>query len=161
MNAGFRGSDAQGLLQQGFKPRRVGRLGNKVDGAQRARMAGIGLIVLAGEHDDLHLRRGRDQFGDQLETFVGAVRPRRQAEVDQRKLRRPVHLSQQRLGMGTRFRRAHIEVAAQHIGQRVGDRRIVVDDQQFGFCRVGHGANRILADASSGACRVADWVNTK
>ena len=47
-------------------------------------MPGVGRLVLAREHEDLHRRRVREQVGDQLEALVGAVRHRRQAQVDER-----------------------------------------------------------------------------
>jgi len=41
----------------------------------------------------------RQQVGDQLEAFIGRVRRRRQAEVDQRKRRRVAQLPQELDGM--------------------------------------------------------------
>lgn len=136
--AGFRRGDLERLPEQGFELRRFGRLGDEVDGAQRARVPGVGFIVLSGQHDDLDARRDRDQFGDELETLIGAVRPRRQAEVDQSKRRRRIALPQQRLGMRPRLRGGYVEFFTEHIAQRVGDDGVVIDDQQVRFSGFGH-----------------------
>ena len=85
----------QRLAQQGQQVAGVAGLADKFDGAQRAGVAGIVIAVLAGEDDDLHLRRMGQQFADQRETFVRTVRLRRQTKVDQRRLRRLAQLPEQ------------------------------------------------------------------
>ena len=52
-------------------------------------------------------------------------------EVDQRELRRVVELAQQAFDLRARIRDVDVEVPAEHEVQRVGDQRIVVDDQQI------------------------------
>ena len=47
-------------------------LGHEVGRAQRARAAGVRLLVLAGEDDDADLRRMREQVADELESLVRA-----------------------------------------------------------------------------------------
>ena len=97
--AGRRGRavrEGQRLAQQGQQVAGVAGFADEFHGAQRARMAGIVIAVLAGEDDDLHLRRVGQQFADQGETFVRTVRLRRQPEVDQRRLRRLAQLPEQR-----------------------------------------------------------------
>ena len=73
----------------------VAGFADEFDGAQRACMTGVVLAILARENDDLHVRRMRQQFADQREALVRAVRLRRQAEVDQCHLRRLAQLVEQ------------------------------------------------------------------
>jgi len=122
-------------LLQGF---RVAGLGDELRRPQRARVAGVRGVVLPREHQDLHRRRMREQVGDQLETLVGAVRLGRQPEVDQRELGRGIELSQQAHRMPAGVAHPDLEVLAKRIGQRVGDQRVVVDDQQARFLVLSH-----------------------
>ena len=96
-------------------------------------MTGVGIVVLAGEHDDLDLRRTRQQFADQLEAFVRAMRQGRQTQVHQRQLGRLVQLAQQAGGLLAGIRDVDLEILAQHEMQGIGNQRVVVNDQQAGF----------------------------
>jgi hypothetical protein len=72
----------------------------------------------------------REQVRDQAKALVGRVRRRRQAEVHQRELRRLGQLAQQFHRVRARFADQHLEVGTQRERQRIGDQRVVVDDQQ-------------------------------
>ena len=96
-------------------------------------MAGIVLVVLPRQHEDLDVGRQREQFADELEALIRAVRCRRQPEVDQRQFGRRVQLAQHAFDLHARIGHINIEVAAEHEIQRIGDERIIVDDQQVGF----------------------------
>jgi len=131
------GMDAQQGLQQLLG---VGRLGDEIGGAEGAGVAGVGLVVLPGEDDDLDGRRMGQQVGDQGKPFVRLVRPGRQPEVDQRQFRRGVPAAQQADAVGPRAGGGDLEFASQEEGQGVDDERVVIDDQEgrlAGF-RVGH-----------------------
>src|SRR5204862_7030841 len=124
--------DLERALEHLLDRRRVAGLGDEFPGAERARVAGVGGIVLAGEYEDLHRRGVGEQVGDQLEALVGAVRRGRQAEVDQRKRGRGGQLAQQRDRGGARLAGLHLEILAERESERRGDERIIVDYQQRG-----------------------------
>jgi hypothetical protein len=75
----------------------------------------------------------REEVADQAEPLVGHVRRGRQAQVDERERRRGIEGAQQRDGVGARGAGAHVVVGSQREGERVGDQRIVVHDQQRGL----------------------------
>ena len=63
-------------------------------------MAAIGVVVLPGEHDDLD-RRGRgQQFRDQPEPLVGAVRQWWQAQIHECQPGNPAELGEQTARLG-------------------------------------------------------------
>jgi len=117
-------------LQRPAQRRRLARLGDELPCAQRPRVPGVRRVVLAREHEDLHLRRVREEVGDELEAFVGAVRRRRQAEVHQREAGRLGKLAQQLDGVLARVAGLHVEIRPEREGERVRDQRIVVHDEQ-------------------------------
>ncbi len=49
-------------------------LGDEINGAERARVTGMGFFVLPGQNQDFYLGRMRQQFGDQVKAFFGPVR---------------------------------------------------------------------------------------
>ena len=120
----------QRARQHALELRRIARLGDELPGAERARVARIGGVVLPREHEDLHLRRVRQQIGDQLEALVGRMRGRRQAEVDERERRRGLQRAHQVDRRGARGARVHGVMDAEGEAQRLGDERVVVDQQQ-------------------------------
>ena len=105
-------------------------LADEIGGAERPRMAGIGVVVLTGKDDDAQFRCQFQQFGNQREPLVRAMRQGRQAKVDQCQRRRLPQLPQQLDRL--RSRRAGHDVIGVAQGDRecVGDQRIVIDDQQ-------------------------------
>jgi hypothetical protein len=131
------------LAQQCVERLRLRRFGDEFGGAECARVAGDDFLALAGQHDDARVRRMRQQVGDQCVAFVGAVRVGRQAEIDQRQRRRLRLITQPLDGRTARRMADHVEIRFKQEGQRVGDQRIVVDDQQSraarGTCRSGSG----------------------
>jgi hypothetical protein len=116
--------------ERALEQRRVARLGDELPGAERPRVARVGGVVLSREDEDLHARRVREQVGDQLEALVGRMRRRRQAEVDQRERRRRGQLAQQLDRVRARVAGVDLVVGAEREGERVGDQRVVIDDQQ-------------------------------
>ena len=74
----------------------------------------------------------REQVGDQLKALVRRVRRGRQAQVHQRELRRFGQLAQQVDCVQPRFAGQHLELGAERKRQRIGDQRIVIDDEQPG-----------------------------
>ena len=135
----------QGVEEQGFEAFGFAGLGDEIDGAERAGMAGVGFVALAGEHENLDAGRDAEQVGDQCEAFVGLVRLGWQAQIDQRKLRRLVELHQQALDLGARLGGGNFEVLAEDVGEGVGNQGIVVDDQQARLVGVGHVFSRSMA----------------
>ena len=117
------------------RQRRVGGLGDELEGAQRARVARVGGVVLAREHEDLHARRVREQVGDQAKALVrasaawaaGRGRPARAAAA-----RRAGAAGS--IACGARVAGVDREFGAEHEGERVGDQRVVVDHQQRRAC---------------------------
>src|SRR5574340_1484799 len=91
----LRGGDLRGAVEHELEHRRLGRLGNELESAEGARMARVGGVVLTREHEDLHARRVAEQVADQAKALIRAMRARRQAEVDERELRRGGQLAQQ------------------------------------------------------------------
>ena len=77
-----------------------------------------------------------NQLGDEPKTFVWPVRCRRQSEVDQRKLRSAIEPAKQACGLRTRIGDMNIEVAAEHVRERIRDQRIVINQEQIRFCSV-------------------------
>jgi hypothetical protein len=134
----------QRVEQQGLQPFGFTRLGDKVDRAQRARMARVGFVALSRQHQDLDAGRDAQQIGDQGKTFVGFVRLRRQAQVDQRQLRRLLQLHQQAFHLGARLGGRDLKVLAEDVGKRIGNQRIVIDDQQAGLVGLGHMSSRSM-----------------
>ena len=65
---------------------RVAWLGNEVDGAESAGVAGVVSITLPREDDDLDFWRQFQQIRNEGKAFVRAVWQRRQPEVNQSKL---------------------------------------------------------------------------
>ena len=110
--------------------RGIAGFGDEFGRAQRARMARVRSIVLAREHEDAHAGRMREQVGDQQEALVGRMRRRRQSQIDQRQLRRLRQLAQQVDGVLPGFAHQHLEIGAERERQRIGDERVVIDDQQ-------------------------------
>ena len=69
------------------------------------------------------------------------MRRRRQAEVDQGELWWVVQLAQQALDLRTRVSDAHVVVLAQNKVERIGNQRIVIDNEQIRlsiFCESVH-----------------------
>ena len=120
----------KGSGQEPSQELRIARLGDEFPGTEGARMPRIRRVVLSGEDEDLHPRRMRQQIRDQLETFVGGVRPGRQAEVDERERWWRVELPQERDGARARLARVNLEIVAEREGERVGDERVVIDDEE-------------------------------
>ena len=150
--AGARSREPQDALQERAQVVGLAGLGHEVDRAQRARAAGVRLLVLAGEHDDADVRRVREEVADELEALVGQVRGGRQAQVDQREVRRPRHFAQGGDGGGAVAGAGELEVRPQHEGEAFGDQRVVVDQQQSGF-HPGAGAlvcGRIIGRSGAG-----------
>jgi hypothetical protein len=58
-------------------------------------MTRVAVVALPGEDDDADLRGGLEQVGNQRKTLVRTMRHRRQAEVDQRQIRRSAQLPKQ------------------------------------------------------------------
>ena len=112
---------------------RVSRFGNELGCAQCPSVARIELVALAGKDDDPGFRRMGEDVGNQGEAFIRPVRGRWQAQVDQRESRGAFLVAQQRNCLGARGGSAYRIVAAKKIAQRVGDQRVIVDNQQFGF----------------------------
>ena len=83
-----RAARLQRVMQDLAQIGRVGRFGDEFERAQGAGMAGVAVVALAREHDDLHLRGVCEQVANEGEAFVGAMRDRWQAEVDQCQRRR-------------------------------------------------------------------------
>jgi hypothetical protein len=71
-----------------------------------------------------------EEVADQAKTLVGRMRRRRQAEVDERQRRRRLELAQKLDRMHARLAGVHHVLGAQGEGERVGDERIVIDDEQ-------------------------------
>ena len=109
--------EGQRLSQQGQQVAGVAGLADEFDGAQRARVAGVVIAVLAGEDDDLHLRRMGQKFADQRETFIRTVRLRRQTEVDQRHLRRLAQLPEQRQAVRAGMAGDDVELRRERMAQ--------------------------------------------
>jgi hypothetical protein len=100
-------------------------------------MAGIFLVILAGQDNDLHVRGVRQQIPDQGEPFVGAMGQRRQAEVDECSLWPAAQLFKERQAMGTGVAGDDVEVGSEGMCERVPDQRVVVDDQEQGLAGQG------------------------
>jgi hypothetical protein len=133
--------EARRALQQLAQHVGFAGLRDEIDGAEGAGVPGVGLVVLAGQHDDLDVGRGSEQLADQAEAFVGAVRNGREAEIDEREAGHVLELRDQAAGLGAGAGSEHLEVAAEHEVERVGDERVIVDDQQFRLLAGGfHGA---------------------
>ena len=128
----------QGVEQQGLQAFGLAGLGDEIDGAKRTRVPRVGFVALAGKHQDLDAGRDAQQIGDQGKTFVGLVRLRRQAQIHQGQLRRFVQLHQQAFHLDARLGGRNVKVFAQHIGERIGNQRIVVNDQQARLIGLGH-----------------------
>ena len=141
----------QRVEQEGLQPLGFARLGDEIDRAQRARVARVGLVALTGEDQDLDAGRDAQQVGDQGKAFVGLVRLRRQAEVDQGQLRRFVQLHHQTFHLRARFGGGDVEVLAQDVGERIGDQRIVIDDQQARLVGLDHISSRSIGTESAPA----------
>jgi hypothetical protein len=139
LGRGLRPCAVEGPLQRG----RVGRLGDELPGAERPRVARVRRLVLARQHEDLHRRRVGEEIGDQAEPLFRRVRRRRQAEVDQRERRHRRKLAHQLDRPVARLDREHFVVRAQGEGERVGDERVVVDDEELRLGGV-HLARRLI-----------------
>ena len=129
----------EGVQQDLLEILRIARLGDELRRAERARVPRVGSVVLAREHQDLHGRGMREQVADQLEALVGPVGHGGQAEIDQRELRGLVELPQQTHGMVARIAHHDLEILSERVRERLGDERIVVDDQQAGTGIFRHG----------------------
>ena len=92
-------------------------LADEFDGAQRARVAGVVIAVLAGENDDFHLRRMGQKLADQRETFIRTVRLRRQTKVDQCYLRRLAQLPEQRQAVRSGMAGDDVELRRERMAQ--------------------------------------------
>ncbi len=132
--AEFGGADLQCREQKRLERFGFARLGDKIDCTQGARMARIGFVALAREHDDFHPRRIGDQLGDQAKAFIRAMRRRGQPQVNQRELRRIIELPQQAFDLLAGIGDTDRKIPAQHEVEGIGDQRIVVDDQQIRLC---------------------------
>jgi hypothetical protein len=139
----------QCVEQQRLQPFGLARLGDEIDCTQRARVARVGLVALAGEHQDLDAGRNAQQVGDQGKAFIRLVRLGRQAQVDQGELRRFVQLHQQAFDLRTRLGGGNVEVLAQDIGERIGYQRIVIDDQQARLVGLDHISSRSIGTVSA------------
>ena len=124
------GRDFEGARQHPLEERRVARLGDEFPGAERPRVARVGGVVLAREHEDPHARRMREQLRDQLKALVRRVRRRRQAEIDQGERRRGVELAQELDGTGAGLARIHLVVRAERERKRIGYQCVVIDHQE-------------------------------
>jgi hypothetical protein len=96
--AAGRGVETQDLPEKFGQSGRIAGFGDEFDGAQGARVAGIFVVALAGEHDDLEVRVEGEQVADQCETFVGAMRQGGRPRST-RARRRVAQLSDQAAGM--------------------------------------------------------------
>jgi len=111
--------------------RRAG-FGNEIYRSQRARVARVALLILSGQGENPDFRRVCQQFGNQAEAFVGAVRDGRETQVNQRCLRRGGQLAQQIDCGSTRFGQMDIEIIAESGRQSLANQRVIVNDHQAG-----------------------------
>ena len=111
----------------------IAGFGDKVGGAQGAGVAGVAGIALAGENDDLDIRGQLEQLGNQGESFVRAVRERRQAQVNQREIGNAAQLTQQLRAVRAGMAGDDFECDAHRKAQRVGNQRIIINDEQQRF----------------------------
>ena len=102
-------------------------LGEEVVGAQRHRPQRVGLVVLAGEHDDLDVRVGGQHLLEQPEALGDGVRVGRQAEVhgDHGGVA-AAHLHQRRFAV---VRGDRLETVERPLDLFL-ERQVVFDDQQ-------------------------------
>ena len=127
---------AQRMVQDAQQGVRRAGLGDEIGRTERAGMAGIVVVTLAGKYDDARFRRSFQQLGNQRKAFVGAMRMRRQAEIDQRQFRRAAELPEQLQAVGARMTGDDLEGMAQRKAQGVGNERVVIDNEQQGLsCR--------------------------
>jgi hypothetical protein len=108
----------------------IAGLGNKVGCAERAGMARITVIALAGEDNDANLWRHFQQVGNQRKTLIRAMRRRWQSEVNQRQFRRSAQLSKQLQAVRARMAGNHFKQRRHRKTQAVTDQRVVVNDEQ-------------------------------
>ena len=132
---GLGGRLAGGALEHALQRDRVARLGDEFPGAEGARVARVGGVVLPREHENLHRRGVGEKIADQAEAFVGRVRRGRQAQVHERKARRARELAQQLHRLLARVDREHLVIGAERESERVGDQRVVVDHEKRRFTR--------------------------
>ena|GEM_PF-2728984 len=126
--------ESQGGLQGALDLLRFGRFGDEVDGAEGAGVTGVGLVVLPGQHQDAGFLGVVEQIRDEGETLVRFVLRGRQTEIDQCQRGCFVELRQHALDLLAAFGDENFEVVGEHEMQGVGDERVVVDDEQGGFC---------------------------
>jgi len=100
--------------QQLFEPIGLARLAHQIDGAERACVPCVVVVVLAGEHQDLDVRRQCEQVVDELEALVRAMGDGGQAKIDERELRRTADLPQQALHLRPRLGDVYVEIATEH-----------------------------------------------
>ena len=113
------------------------RFGKKIIGPKRDGAQGVGLVVLACQHDDLDARVDLQQLCQQPETLAHRIRVRRQAEIhrDHGRLM-PAELHQRRFTVtgGDTFK--PVECPFDLLLQR----QIIFDDQQRGRLGPAHAA---------------------
>ena len=124
----------------------IAGLANKLDGAQRARMKGIVVATLAGEDDDLHLRRQGQQVADQREALIRAMWFGWQPEIDQGQRRRLAQLSEQRQAVRAGVAGNDVKVCGKGTAQCVADQRVVIDNEEQGL--VGQRCGAVLCEES-------------
>ena len=73
----------------------------------------------------------RQQVGNELKAFVGSMRRRRKAQIDQCQFGWGIELTQQALDLRARRGGTYGILLSEYEAQRVNDQRIVIDDQQF------------------------------
>jgi hypothetical protein len=128
---GLGGGLVAGAVEGPLQGERVRRLGDELPGPQRAGVARIRRFVLARQHENLHRRRMGEEIGDQAKALLRRVRRRRKAEVDERQPGHRRELAHQLDRAAARLDRQHFVVRAQGEGERVGDERVVVDDEKL------------------------------
>ena len=130
----------QGVLQEVAQIGRFAGFGHQVDGAEGPRPAAVGLLVLAGEHKNLDVRRVGEQLTDQPEAFVGQFCHRWQAQVHQGESRWFCLPAQECDGLFAVRRKPHLKIARKKILQAFADQRIIVNDKQGGLAAgIGNG----------------------
>ena len=111
----------------------IAGLGDKIDRAVLLGLEYVLLVVLARQHQHasggVHLRN----LANHRQSLIGAVRVRRQAEIDQRQRRRVRHLVDQRETRRSVRGALDVVFLAEDILEAVGDNCIIVDQQQCRF----------------------------
>jgi len=124
---GLQFGHAEGAVDDQAQQLGLEGLGEEVVGAHGHGAQRVGLVVLAGQHDDLDVGVGVQQLLQQLETFAGGVGVGRQAQVH-RHHRRLVAAEGDQCGFAVA--RRHAVEAVQRPLDLLLQRQVVLDDQQ-------------------------------